>query len=686
MEDKKYIFFDIESAELVDENPDSRFMTVKVQAFSSGRNLHNMICSEDTLKKTASTIYDAPIIYNIVKSKNDFGTHTSAEDSLICGFCVPNTAEFVELEDGRVGLFVQARISKRYAPDVVDILKRRDGNSKVSVEMELVASHILDDGYEEMDDFIYFAVCLLGVQYQEASPLAHLKVLSFAEENAVYQKEYLMEFSNKYADIDFTIPKEVKASAKKSLDNYKEKGIGATSMSLAVGRFLVNNDSATPEKIRAISKFFNRKVQYDEITIGFFGGKKGAIWSKEIMDKINEIDEKRLSYFEEDEIITFPYKSIDKAPENMKKLDGVALTLGQINEIANVADAIGVNKEKNGYAIAKSQFKKGHHVEKGHWVKNKSEKKEEYSVRILKTKEIADAEIKFSLNSSQITEILNNSLSGFKYGKDNEWNKYWVYSFDSEYAYFHDSEDNKSFRAKYSIVELKAAVDIEGKEEVIQGSPLPVEEKEYLPEFAEEESEDKPKDEPEKDEPEGEPEEGDNPKEKDMSLDSNLDMAALLAMLAEETDDYKALVAKHESGEEMDYAVLCSKMYCKMQTMAEDAKKDKDTYMAENMALKEYKDKIEKQQFDYATEKTLQEVSDIFSKDEIEDFRKEVESFSLDTLPAWQNSIRSLAFSHIKDNPKKKESFTRMATVNSWLSKNSNFEDPTEEYAKNGWL
>jgi len=102
------------------------------------------------------------------------------------------------------------------------------------------------------------------------------------------------------------------------------------------------------------------------------------------------------------------------------------------------------------------------------------------SVRVIITNANKEAEIKFSLTSSQIMEILNNFLSKFKYGED-QWKRYWAYNFDSEHVYFHDNEESKDFRAKYSIAKLVATVDVENKEEVIEGCPGPVEVTEYMP-------------------------------------------------------------------------------------------------------------------------------------------------------------------------------------------------------------
>lgn len=61
-----------------------------------------------------------------------------------------------------------------------------------------------------------------------------------------------------------------------------------------------------------------------------------------------------------------PYSKISES--RIKELDGVPLTLSQINHIAEVADSIGSDSGKNGWAIAISQFKKSHHTSGNSWV------------------------------------------------------------------------------------------------------------------------------------------------------------------------------------------------------------------------------------------------------------------------------------------------------------------------------
>lgn len=69
-----------------------------------------------------------------------------------------------------------------------------------------------------------------------------------------------------------------------------------------------------------------------------------------------------------------PYSSLSEA--RIKKLNGVPLTLAQVNWIANVADGIPKDKVKSPWAVAIAKFKKSYVVEGGSWVKREQESKE----------------------------------------------------------------------------------------------------------------------------------------------------------------------------------------------------------------------------------------------------------------------------------------------------------------------
>jgi hypothetical protein len=272
----KKINFEIEEANIINDDEKSSFSTAKIHAFSSGANRHRIECSADILRKTASTIYYKPILYSVNKNMDDFSSHNEPDRSLIAGFVLPDSAEFVEMPDGRIGMTVIAKIWKKYAPKVIQYFKRDpDKKKKASVELELYEYTQKKDGLIDMLEFAYQGICLIGDYITEASPGANAQILSFSKENEEYMEAFKQEFS--------------------------EEGL----------------------------------------------------------------------------TVYMPYQNREDMNKSLQGIDP-PITPEQGEEIANQAESIGSDDEKNGWAIAISSFKDRHHVEDGHWVKNKE--KENMSV------------------------------------------------------------------------------------------------------------------------------------------------------------------------------------------------------------------------------------------------------------------------------------------------------------------
>lgn len=273
------ISFAVENVEVIKENPNSKFALLSLDFFASGNNLHGLYVSEETLLKTAPTIWNCPIVWKYDNKLDDAYTHDAEE--VPCGF-VPENAriETKLLEDGRTMLTVVAYVWKRYTGELINILRRDGGKKPVSVEMRLKQTGKRNNGKLEILDFVYEAITILGSFVTPAIPLAKATVLSFSEE---YKQALKEEFS-------------------------------------------------------------------------------------------------------EEELLTFPYKS--KADMN-PALKGInpPVSLGQANEIARQADAIGVDGDKNGWAIAIANFKKTHVVKDGKWVKKS---KEEMEMSMEKDKKILE--------------------------------------------------------------------------------------------------------------------------------------------------------------------------------------------------------------------------------------------------------------------------------------------------------
>jgi len=301
----KHIQFAIEDIDMMEEiNEDltSQFSTARIQAFSSDANRHDLVCTEDTLKKTASSIYDKPVLYTIDDTLDDFYTHVTPEKSLICGFVVPNSAEFIRLPDSRLALSVTAKIWKRYAPKVVELFKRDRGNKKVSVEMELYETSPIDDVLTRMESFAYTGICILGTYVTEASPGANIQVLSFSDETNEYKKLVKQEFQqDKYGELNFAIPETVKATVKNALRENKRKG-GGNSVTLSIAKILDTNNAITAEEIRHIESRITHRVDtaHNNLNFKLCGGTEAIEWSTNLVSRMNEIDKKDFSSKEDE--------------------------------------------------------------------------------------------------------------------------------------------------------------------------------------------------------------------------------------------------------------------------------------------------------------------------------------------------------------------------------------------------
>lgn len=309
--------FSIDNAEMVDENPNSSFAVLSLDFFASGKNLHDLFVSEETLMRCASTIKNCPVVWIFDPILNDIGTHDSKET--IVGF-VPSQAEITSkiLPDGRTMLSTIAFVWKKYTGEILNFYKRDGLTKPVSVEMSVYDMKDIGDGLKELLDYKFEAVTVLGTYVTSAVPMAKSTILSFAKE---YERLVKKEFSNsRYADVDFTIPEKVKSSAKKAL---KERSKGANSVVLAIARHIVNNSAISPEKIRFVSKYIKSRKGFEkgskqELEFNLMGGPNSVDWAASISNRLDEIDKETFTYFSDDSKNTEEKEMIIMADENEK--------------------------------------------------------------------------------------------------------------------------------------------------------------------------------------------------------------------------------------------------------------------------------------------------------------------------------------------------------------------------------
>jgi hypothetical protein len=346
----KKLSFEIENAEMIQENPDSKFALLALDFFASGDNLHDMYVSEETLMRTADTIKNCPLVWKYDEVLDDVYTHDPGE--VPCGF-VPESSEIKtkKLEDGRTMLSAIAYVWKRYTGPLLSFFKRDGGKKPVSVEMSVFKTQPTKDGKTELIDFRYEGVTVLGSYVTPAIPMASANILSFA-------KEYEEDLEKEFSFTEIIVPKEIRYAVEKGLEIRKEEG-GGTSTGLAFARYLIKNKIITPEKVKEINNYFStHKHSKETVDWLLFGGDYAKEWAEKMVEKI------------EDRVVTFPYKSKTDMNPALKGIEP-PISLAQANAIAAQADSIGSDEKKNGWAIAISSFKKTHHVEDGKWVKNK---------------------------------------------------------------------------------------------------------------------------------------------------------------------------------------------------------------------------------------------------------------------------------------------------------------------------
>lgn len=315
---KNKLFFDVDSAEIIEDGSNSQFATAKIEAFHTGKSLHDTTCDDETLIRTAPTLYEKPIIYEWDKAFRDFKSH--GDHPIISGFVMADSAEFIRKPDGRLALSVLAKIWKRYASQFINAFTDTNTDKRsVSVEME-ISSYEDDDGLTKLTDFAYSAICVLGEMVTPASPDSNLQMLSFAqEENEKYKKAFNEEFSSRYCELDFTIPASVKRMATKGLESHGKSG-GGNSTALAMGRHLVKSSATTPDRLKQIEKFFAKKADPASVAYMLWGGNACKNWCHAMLKQMSDIDEKQTSFFSKEDFADKTKESETEMKEDITQM------------------------------------------------------------------------------------------------------------------------------------------------------------------------------------------------------------------------------------------------------------------------------------------------------------------------------------------------------------------------------
>jgi hypothetical protein len=338
------ISFGIENVELVDSRQNSNFSILSLDFFASGDNLHNLYVSEETLMRTAETIKNCPIIWKYDPKLDDAYGHSP--DQTPCGF-VPETSkiESRKLQDGRTMLSVIAYVWKRYTGELLNFFKRDGGKKPVSVEMSVFEYGPLDNDRQEIKDFKYEGITVLGSFVTPAIPMASATVLSFSEIEKEYNEDLSKEFG--LSSIDFTIPDIVKQNATKGLELSKQSGNAGTSVELASAKYFIKQKSITPEKVRHIVNYFSaekfkKPTKTDEdVSLLLLGGAEAWQWADAIVTKLDRLEDASVKFGAGN--ATNPNQT-ERMEINMK--DEKIIEMGDVKEPETKVEEVEAKKEE----------------------------------------------------------------------------------------------------------------------------------------------------------------------------------------------------------------------------------------------------------------------------------------------------------------------------------------------------
>ena len=191
LENKSLCFtFGIDDVNVIED--DDRFAITKIRAFAEKENSHTQPISFDSLKMTANTIYNVPVVVEFT-DWNDDGIGTHSKEEIPVGFVYsennPVTFEYDEERDKNF-LTIKALIWKNYSKNIVDIIHSSNDRKKVSVEM--TTTDYQDNGPFDKPDVYswkYQAITILSDQVAEACKGSNVQLMKFSEDKENYIKE-----------------------------------------------------------------------------------------------------------------------------------------------------------------------------------------------------------------------------------------------------------------------------------------------------------------------------------------------------------------------------------------------------------------------------------------------------------------------------------------------------------------
>lgn len=172
------ILFDIDSFS-VTEVMDDRYAVVKIEVCHDGNNKHNMPIKLSTLKKASNTLKNTYIVAGFDGS--DFEGHEP--DEMIIGHFPESSKITYNKKNGKTFLVAEAMMSKIYATWAYEQFVKQN-HKGVSMEISVTKMGKEVDGQQEIKEFVFNGVTILGDSHTPACEGADASIIKFDVENA----------------------------------------------------------------------------------------------------------------------------------------------------------------------------------------------------------------------------------------------------------------------------------------------------------------------------------------------------------------------------------------------------------------------------------------------------------------------------------------------------------------------
>lgn len=264
-----------------------------------GVNRNKCNISKECVEKSLQSFYNKPLLCILDNSilpslSTDFKEHAYSEEErkkFIAFGTIPESSEFkyIERDNGKTYLNAKVVVWKNYFPIIMNILNRREGNVKVSIELAVIDGEQDETtGILDIKEFRLLSCVLLGENIMEGIEGSHLEVLKFSlsDEDFKRANEYYTNFFKK--ENYYEIPDEVSNAVKQALDNYRLKGRGCTTQELTMAKKMSNSRYISKAEFKKIDKKIinSKNVKFSPV-YNIFGGDLTERW-------INNIKEERV--------------------------------------------------------------------------------------------------------------------------------------------------------------------------------------------------------------------------------------------------------------------------------------------------------------------------------------------------------------------------------------------------------